>query len=884
MMQTHRPTAIRCLCALLCLGTAGGETLRLPAIRDNSIVLHPQEMSLNAGGSPRIRIKGNQHIVAMGFDLSPLKGRTVRSATLIGTRGDAEISAVTISTIQAGWDEMRSSAVTSGIGEERGWGIAGALFPSVCGGNGHSLLCHTRSELRDGAYHWKLDPDLVHAMAIGASSGIAIHEHDADYGRNPTIHARESRETGPVLLVETGPPDAPPLPPSSLRVTDRGDPDTLRVHLTAPAQGFAYEVRVNGSPLPRWNTPFVRPGRDQVIPIRDVPLAPGAQARIEVVTLARGGQRSRPVSIDAAVPNPPRPQCPTIPPRSAGRQAIGPHLILPCEDRLDVRGKPIGEMPQEWIACNETIGPDGSVMLSAARGEVAAFQILLRGDGEATVRCEIPGARVDLHRAVYVDSDIGPIPDPLVPADSIPLSPDHAVPLVCDVYVPFDTTARTLGGTLSISPDRKVPISVRVRDFSLPRKASFLCEMNSYGMPDRAEEFYALQRIAYDHRVHCNILHYSHSSAAPGSRKCNLDMRLPNGRRMDDRRYNDIAPGAKTAHWDDFVAAFDPFLTGECFRDGHRGPIPAPGFYLTFHESWPLHVRAHFNGDPDAYEAFKDAPLYAQTFQDILRDFLRLADARGWRETGFQVYLNNKGALDDPKKSPWILDEPSSFWDYRALAYYADLVRSAKTGGPTIQASYRIDISRPEFDRGQLLGKADLWVVSGKAFADYHRLVMDRAEATGERIWVYGAAAPATRSSRAIMAWALSAYRDGASGLVPWQTVNRDGSAMRQSDPLGIFIFDRAPDGSIAIRPTLRLKAFRRAQQDIEYLELARRTMRWTDGQLRAFIDHYLPLAGSVEKKTDDDAGTARFDNLSPENFRALREAAASLIEDTVNP
>lgn len=874
-MPNAHAASIPLLCAILSLTTAGGESLRLPANRDNSIVIHPQEMRVNAGGAPRIRIKGNQHIVAMGFDLSPLKGRPVRSATLVCQKGDADISGVTISTIQAEWDEMRSSAVTSGAGEAEGWGVPGALFPSVCGGNGHSLACNAPSELHDGAYHWKIDPDLVNAMAIGASFGIAILEHDADYGRNPTIHARESRGTGPYLLVETGPEEPAPEPPTALRITDRGDLESMRLHLSAPAKAFAYEVRVDGVPLPRWNTPFARPGENQVVPIRDMPMKPGARIRIEIVALTRDGRRSPPATIDATVPNPPPPPFPKIPP-PPGR-ASGDYVILPTEDRLDPSGKPIGPVPQDWLTRNETTGPDGSILLSAARGEVVSFQVVPPGDRATRATCDIPGARVDMHRAIFVDSETGTVPDPLVPEG-------QAGPWVYDIYIPYDLSAKSLHGTLSLPPAQRIPITIRIRDFALPKRASFLCEMNSYGMPDRVEEFYALQRIAYDHRVHCNILHYPHSSAAPGSRKCNLDMRLPDGRRMDERRYSDIAPGAKSAFWDDFVAAFDPFLTGECFRDGHRGPIPAPGFYLTFHESWPLHVRAHFNGNPDAYGAFRESPLYAQTFQDVLRDFLRLADQRGWHEAGLQLYLNNKGSLNDPKKSPWILDEPSSYWDYRALAYYANLVRGAKAHGPPVRLDYRIDISRPEFDRGQLTGKSDLWVVSGKAFADYHRLVMDRAETTGERIWVYGAAAPATQSSRAIMAWALSAYRNGASGLVPWQTINRDGSAMKQSDPLGIFIFDRSPDGAAAIRPTLRLKAFRRAQQDIEYLELARKTMRWTDGQLRAFIDHYLPLAASVEKKDDADAGTARFEALPPENFRALREAAATLVEGRATP
>ncbi len=32
---------------------------------------------------------------------------------------------------------------------------------------------------------------MVHALATGVAYGLAIHEYDADYSRNPTIFSRE---------------------------------------------------------------------------------------------------------------------------------------------------------------------------------------------------------------------------------------------------------------------------------------------------------------------------------------------------------------------------------------------------------------------------------------------------------------------------------------------------------------------------------------------------------------------------------------------------------------------------------------------------------------------------------------------------------------------
>ncbi|MGB2754572.1 MAG: hypothetical protein WBD75_10335 [Phycisphaerae bacterium] len=98
---------------------------------------------------------------------------------------------------------------------------------------------------------------------------------------------------------------------------------------------------------------------------------------------------------------------------------------------------------------------------------------------------------------------------------------------------------------------------------------------------------------------------------------------------------------------------------------------------------------------------------------------------------------------------------------------------------------------------------------------------------------------------------------------MPWQTINKDGSALRQADTLGLFIFENRGDGPAAIHPSMRLKAYREAEQTIEYLELVRRGLALTPGQMREFVDHYV----GGEK------------GASAEAWRALREAAAGLIE-----
>jgi hypothetical protein len=796
-----------------------------------------------------------------------------------------------------------------------GWGYPGARFPAITGGNAFSLFCQARSEIvgaalrgrPDGApageagqprrvaptkaegeeYRWPVDPDLVHALATGTAYGLALHEWSADYSRNPTIYSREQKGKEPYLevtLSDAAEPD--PEPPTDLVAAfrDKHDFASLRLTLRAPKHGFAYEVAVEGKPLSRWNTPFVRPGETQVIPIRDLPreLLLGSNT-VSVTTINRLGKRSAPATVRLPLWGPHGYDFPVITYLSGpGRPPQG-LAVIPLEDKYDAAGKPVGDLPPDYQVRNEVFDSQ-TIRLAAARGEVVGFQTLIKGQGKIAVQCDLPGVRVEVYRAVYVQCEGGRrIPDPLVPlapAEELALSADEATPVCVDVYVPFDFREREVKGALKLSDGRTLPILLAVRDFALPREASFMCEMNAYGLPDKTSEFYRIQQIAYDHRVHANILAYGHSSTAPGARKSNIDMVMdgPAGdgvRRMDEKHYNSIAPSARHGFWDDFALAFGPYLSGACFKGGWRGPVAAPGFYLTFHESWPLKAREFFSGDPDAYEAFKAKPVYAETFVAVLRDFLDRAAREGWGRAGFQVYLNNKGSLGDPNKAPWILDEPAGYFDYRALAYYADLVRQAKGEKCPVNVQYRIDISRPEFDRGQLWGKADLWVVSSSAFREYPRLVADQMERTGLKVWVYGTTNKVEESNRTVQAWVLDAYRGGVRGIVPWQTVSKDGAAMTKADQLGLFIFTKDAAGKPVIRHSMRLAAYRRAEQDVEYLELVRRRPGETDHSINLLISHYVNFSGAVRTAYAEDAGTPEYSKVTPESLAQVRAIAA---------
>ncbi len=184
------------------------------------------------------------------------------------------------------------------------------------------------------------------------------------------------------------------------------------------------------------------------------------------------------------------------------------------------------------------------------------------------------------------------------------------------------------------------------------------------------------------------------------------------------------------------------------------------------------------------------------------------------------------------------------------MQFYGELTDAGRRPFPDANIRYRIDISRPEYCRGQLSGRSDLWVVSAWAFQNYRRLVTDRMRSDGLKVWVYGTSNSVDESNRQIQAWALDSWQYGAAGIVPWQTIDKTGKALEQADQLGLFIFDKDPSGKTAIRHSLRLKAFRDAEQMIALLQLVKQRHGLTDSQMQTFLQYYIPLAGSVRNST----------------------------------
>ncbi len=234
--------------------------------------------------------------------------------------------------------------------------------------------------------------------------------------------------------------------------------------------------------------------------------------------------------------------------------------------------------------------------LFAAAGEVVGFQLLVRGDQSTSVALKFDSlpARVELWQGVTVPAKVAR--SSILCFRSAALYSSARIAMKCGgrIYVPFEQRAGKHPGKLSLSDGRVVPVELTVLPFALATRSHIFVRNEHYGLPDEVKDYYELQRIAYDHRVHVNILHYSHNTAGLLVRAKATWTCVWLQQTKDNKRYNDIEPGATTAYWDDFREAFGSLLDGSAFSAGTSRSSAVPGFYLTFHESWPFALPSVF--------------------------------------------------------------------------------------------------------------------------------------------------------------------------------------------------------------------------------------------------------------------------------------------------
>ena len=196
--------------------------------------------------------------------------------------------------------------------------------------------------------------------------------------------------------------------------------------------------------------------------------------------------------------------------------------------------------------------------------------------------------------------------------------------------------------------------------------------MNAYGLPDAQETAY--YRLAHAHRSCLNCLRYSWRGAV-----------------ADGCAPKTAADGSWD--WTAWDRRFGPLLNGSAFADLPRGRTPVDEFYLPLNENWPMNHERAYRGGYWIENAYPDS--YWAEFRAASRQFARHIAAKGWAETTFEFYLNDKVYFKAEQGSwsrcsaPWIFDEPVNTQDFWALRRFGREFLAA-AGGAGISSSAAI--------------------------------------------------------------------------------------------------------------------------------------------------------------------------------------------------
>jgi len=908
---------------LVLLGGSGAvraQTLKLPVTADNSIIDVKKERSYNRGAVTAIRLKTYQHHLVVKVDTSQLAGKKVTKATLRYRKAASTLDHVTVSSIQGDWVEGKSKTFATDVGSSCflaaqynsdaaklvPWSFPGSRFVDVVYGNGHSLVGTSKCPVVGGFYQWDISPDIVDANAVGASFGIAVFESSSKTNQNPTVYSREgsSSSNRPELVVTAVAGDPAPAAVSGLAAVTAGvDRGMARLTWKVPAGAFSYEVSVKGgsyskaTSVPRYLIPFAgAAGATESMLVRDI-LEPGKQYTVNVTAVARGGAKSAAATISfspsAVASYPDMGYTPTLPPAAGTGHAAGDLKVwaLPVTDKVSPDGAVL-ENKAAGYKDNNPVFDGKTVRLLGGRNDLLSFQLMLESKGAAQTGVTVTAAAspltatlnplgfVNTTGGLFAETILEPVSVYATDGDkNVGAGKQKVQPVLVELWAPATVKAGKITGKITVKGSAgqvTVPLEVEIVDASVPDAPTFKCEMNDYGYPDKLATFNALQTTARRFRTHVNLLTYSHTG------RTRLDMVMLDGKRMSEAAYNNIKPGDTKGNWTEFTKSFSPLFDSTLYKGGPWPGAALPGYYTSFYESWPLLAKAHYKtGEKDAFKAFP--VVYEQTFKGVLGDFVSLARGKGWTGAGFQVYLNNKPYSSDPDftlvkgSTPWILDEPKSFWDFRALGYFGKLFADGAGKHAPVDIKYRIDISRYQYHRNQLDGVVDLAVVNPNLYL-FRRLVFEHARRNGVEIWNYGTANPVKSSNLAAAGWVLSCYAMGCRGVLPWSTVKHGDKYLKgelsgdaQQRALFIVASDKNP---ARVVPTLRLAAFREGAQLAEYLELLRARKKATQGQMERLIRNYLSLdaAFSVSGKYAEDAGTISFKDLTSTQLWKLRK------------
>ena len=164
------------------------------------------------------------------------------------------------------------------------------------------------------------------------------------------------------------------------------------------------------------------------------------------------------------------------------------------------------------------------------------------------------------------------------------------------------------------------------------------------------------------------------------------------------------------------------------------------------------------------------------------------------------------------------------------------------------------------------------------SYRRYLRYVLDRKSRTGETTYNYGSANPIELNNLHPVAWSLETWVNGLDGIVPWQTLGKQRS-WTDADQ-NALLYPGETIGKPGPLPSIRLKAFRRGQQDVEYLNILENVDGMMRSDIKRLVIKRLNQGGDFTQVLNEYDEKVNIQGLDPVTLWKLRTAIGLRLDE----
>jgi len=791
-------------------------------------------------------------------------------------------------------------------------------------GNNHSLFfAASPLEEQMGFDVWvkvEMNPVIVQSLVAGASHGIVITDEKGQLGKSISIASRADADSAYFIEVEGAKVDVtPPGTIPDLKAYGHPSlrhPASVGVVLTWTATGddedngqaFMYDIRYAPSPasfdramaLPRDQCPVPQPaGKPDKVIIEG--LEPDTIYAFFIRAVDESGQAGPSTEVTIRTPSAlPLPTTRTpdyfqadsidIAARSLGLRVID-ELAGVDPVSAKISGEPRTRNTQSVIWDRDT----RALRLRAAQNETLGFFLILdrKGTGFPSLRInstplknaknELKESRFRFYRTWYSRANsqrwLGDALIPITGKLSLSSLPNKipnqlSQSIYTEFHVPAEAEPGTYLGKIDFTRNdgtkSSINVLLKVLPLRIPDRPQFTIELlvpPTLSMlyrkdPANTEDAQPVENsyygLAHNHRANLVIQPYLRNGGytqpfTPPTEETGLDLTIKS--------------------WTDWDKRMGPYLSGSAFNGSPLANTSIPYFILPTFENWPTAFEDGFScTDKTALENNEKYPVFTGQTDEIhaclttdywralrvavrqFRDHLR---AKNWTDVGVHFWLNNNPTTTYKGRAPvWFLGDPIYRDDFIALENYAEIVRTDQSSWPENKLITRVTVTNVVVLGNY--GKDTFSLLCVKDTDPYAWETLRHHIAHGQQVWVKSEVLPMENNSVSIEETALAYFLSGADG---WSIANVTGrrESWAHAQPQSLFYCGLPLNLEYAF-PSIRLKALRRLEQDLEYLLLLQKKMGWTREQLADFVYEIIPmLANGQNRLSTKDLNNLRF-------------------------